>query len=902
MPKRWLAYHPLALWFALAVSFCWKLHAQDTIPRYSAGDTLFYALPTEITHAAPFSDELFAAPAKPKIGLVLTGGGARGLSQIGVLQALQEAGIEPNCIVGTSIGSIIGGLYAGGYSIDRLKSTASSLDWRILMRLSDETSREYIAIDQRPSNDRSIFTLRFDGLKPVLPIAVSNGQNLTNILNELALQGIYHERSFDRLRVPYRAISTDLYSGSRVVLSSGSLAEAMRASATVPVLYSPVMIDSMALVDGGLRSNIPTDVARAIGCDIVIVVNTVSKLRTKEEIANPLQTLDQVLNIVMDHSYEAQLADADFVVNPVPDGIQSTEFELSDSLVSMGYSTMKAKIPELKAAITRLLFKDIDRLFERVNYGAQNGGSTPPSRLPEEVKTRMVESLLKDGVKSLTLGSFDGQTLKIQEELHPRIKRIVIEGIDRSGGHDYPQSFKPDSTLRYCAAGIKKICEQLLSGYRSQGYSLATVEEIDFDPADGALHLFLDDGRIGRILVEGNTRTDPVVILREFPIAEGEVFTIRDARTGLENISGLNLFHHVDFEIRETDSLPTLVLQVEERSAYTLQFGLHINNERNAQLLTELRDANFFGTGSDLSILFFGGVLNQTYRLRYTTNRLLYTDLRLDAEAYYDTYEYKQYVEVGGLPGNQFDRDVRDTYDRTVYGAKSSVGYYIERFGLVTGGIRYEQQRVEFDDEERARERHRLVAISVGTTIDTQDKQPYPSEGVYMEAQYTSAQTSLGSEVAFSKFSFQYDLFVSGIDDRLTFHPRVLFGSGDNTMPMAEEFRLGGMRTFYGARENEYTGRQMFLGSFEIRYLLPVQFLFESYASVRYDLGRTWETPESIKFEALRHGVGFALGLDTPIGPADFAIGKSFYFQDNIDFPIVLGSTYLYFSIGVGFP
>ena len=172
----------------------------------NTGDAFVVTVPT--TGPLQPGDTISAARAgNPKIGLVLSGGGSRGIAQIGVLRALEEAGIAPDFIVGTSVGSIVGGLYASGYSPHRLEQVIRGVDWNNALQMSDEADRTTLAVDQKPVSDRSIFSLRFDGLQPVIPIAVSNGQRLTNTLNELALQGTTHARSFDDLHVSFRAVA-----------------------------------------------------------------------------------------------------------------------------------------------------------------------------------------------------------------------------------------------------------------------------------------------------------------------------------------------------------------------------------------------------------------------------------------------------------------------------------------------------------------------------------------------------------------------------------------------------------------------------------------------------------------------------------------------------------------------
>ncbi|MBI3786869.1 MAG: patatin-like phospholipase family protein, partial [Ignavibacteriales bacterium] len=226
---------------------------------------------------------------RPKVALVLSGGGARGVAAIGVLKALEKLEIPVDFIAGTSVGSIVGGLYASGYSTQQLQRMVDTTNWNEVLSFNDDARRSDLFLDQKQAKDRSILTVRFEKLQPIIPQSFSTGQRLTNFLNLLALQGIYHPNpSFDNLRIPFRAVTTDLVSGKMIVIDKGDLAEAMRASMSVPLLFSPVARDdSTRLLDGGLISNIPVDVARDWGADIVIAVDVTSPLRPAANLGAP---------------------------------------------------------------------------------------------------------------------------------------------------------------------------------------------------------------------------------------------------------------------------------------------------------------------------------------------------------------------------------------------------------------------------------------------------------------------------------------------------------------------------------------------------------------------------------------------------------------------------------------
>jgi NTE family protein len=873
-------------------------------------------LSSTISIAAPIAADTamgtqLAIPAAPKIGLVLSGGGSRGIAQVGVLRALEEAGIIPDFIVGTSVGSIVGGLYASGYSPARLEKAIRGVDWNSVLQLSDEADRTSLAVDQKPVSDRSILTLRFDGLQPVIPVAVSNGQRLTNALNELVLQGTRHARDFDRLQIPFRAVATDLISGRRVVLSHGSLAEAIRASSTIPVMFSPVTVDSMSLVDGGLLSNMPVDIAVAQSCDIIIAVNTTSPLRRDTEITNPLEALDQVFNVMMQSRIDEELAPAQIVIAPALDGFIGVDFDHIDSLIVLGYRAGLRMLPALRDSIDARMLRTLPRPSQqRVAYRV-----IPSSARFEKdswfdaahdiaaVYQKAVEMRNRDDVLSLELHFAPDGSIRFLIEDSPRVAGVVLHGCTLLGDAAIAGIESKFRNAPWHPAASSEIERYVLEDYRDAGYSLAAVDSIRLH--QDTVHVFLREGRIGNIFVRGNTRTDRVVILRELPIAAGEIFRIDALKLGMDNLASLNLFHYVTFDVEPNGLAADIVIRVIERSSQMLQVGLLVDDERNAQVGLQLRDANIFGTGTELAATFFSGDKNRRYGIRYSTNRLFYTPFSFQVQGYYGFRDYNNYKDVADLPAHRFEREVASVNRHLTYGGAAAFGLYVERIGNLLGTFRYEQQNVRTDQIRRADadvvdETNRIVSLSLSSTIDTQNRYPYPETGLYFKAEYRSAQAPLGSDVAFSRIESVYEFYVPLVARDLVIHPRVLFGYGDKTMPRSEEFRLGGLSSFLGMRENEFNGRQLAVGSLEFRYRLPINILFDSYLSLRYDLGRTWANPELIKIQDLRHGAGLILGLDTPIGPADFAVGRSFYFlRNNASNPVRWGPLNMYFSIGV---
>lgn len=878
-------------------------------------DSSIIQLPLRFTTPSNVSSIGFHELRKPKIGIVLSGGGARGFAQIGVLKALEEANIPIDFIAGTSIGSIIGGLYATGYSVDELRRTINEIDWRSLLSFTENENRDALLIDKKPLTDRSILSIRFDGLRPVLPIAVSNGQKLTNLLNLLLLKSRFRPKnSFDELPIQFRCVTTDLLSGKRIVLSDGNLVEAMRASATWPVFYAAVHRDSMALVDGGLLSNFPVDVAKEYACDIILAVNTTSEFRSLEQMKNPLETLDQVFNIMMARTNDDQAKLADFLISPSLTDFSSFNFSSPDSIIERGYLATKKIIPDLLKRIENKNYSIITSSFSEDEKSEVRfaGLDIAPSlhiwenelRSPREIALQMA-AMYATGKYESIVARRTASTLKsdytIYTEHRKTIDQIAFEGVKRLSIDSLIERNASYHGANLCNTAVLAIMKNTLSFYRENGLSLAMIDSIWYEEEEKLLTLQINEGIIENIIVEGNLRTMPIVILREFQLSAGDIFTYDKAKKGLERITALGLFHQVNLEIEHHAQNHTLHIKVEERSSQLMRFGVRIDDERNAQFSIDARDENLFGGGSELALSFFGGFQNRLYSLDYNSNRIFYTDFLFNTKFFWGFRDYNVYEDKRDLPRTQFERINSGTYRREGYGGTASIGTYIQRFGNLTATLRYEHQTIRTIKQNIAlEEKQRVVSITLGTRFDSQDRVPFPRDGVKFNAYYEAAQTAFGSEAAFTKLFFNYEFFASS-SERHTLHPRIQFGYGDKTLPLAEQFILGGQSSFYGMRENEFFGRQIFSASMEYRYLLPFQILFDSYISFRYDIGTTWEVPEQIKFRDLRHGIGFSVALDTPIGPSEFGVGKSFLFiRDLPNTELSLGPTRLYFSIGVG--
>lgn len=853
----------------------------------------------------------------PRVTLILSGGGARGISQIGVLKAFEMHNIPIDFIVGTSMGSIIGGLYACGYAADELKAIVDSTDWAETLSLTDEARRADLFVDQKAARERSFLVIRFDGLRPIIPSSISSGQRLTNMLNRLILKGYYRPMSsFDDLKVPLRVVVTDLVSGRRIVLGSGSLTEALRASATVPLVFSPVKKDSMLLMDGGLVSNIPIDVARQQQSDLIIAVNTTSGFRTAEQLSAPWETADQIITIMQQLSNQEELRRADIIVTPELGDHLSTDFTNLDSLVQLGQEAGEAKIKEIRSRLwgppyansgTASIMKEDDTLDFKGDPIPDTMKQTILSSRGIGIDERTIRGHLADiyslgdyaDVYAEVRADSAGSHASYVTKYNPMLAGIRFEGTSALQDSLLEKEFTPFVGKVINNYDCRRALEWVLRRYRDEGYSLARIAGVEFNEEADIATIRIDEGRITELRIEGNETTKDYVILREFPLAEGDLFSLRKADEGINHIMSTSLFQQALLSVSYENDKPILTIKVRERSPELARFGLRVDNERNTQVSVDLRNDNLRGTGTEIGFDFAGGARNRQFTLEYKSNRIFNSYFTFDIKAYHRLRDIFTYAD-GSSPGlNCWVRDQVGEYGEIKYGGSLTLGTQVGRLGNVTGEVRFEQQEIEgISGTGYNPESFQFTGLRLGSTIDTENRYPFPTDGMFMKTYYETALVGLGKGVSYSKLFFTYEYFTTHFGVH-TIHPKITFGYASETMPLSEQFSIGGQQSFFGLREDDRRGRQVFLINFEYRLALPFKIIFDTYLKLRYDLGSVWRVREDILWRDLHHGIGAELALDTPIGPATFVVGRSFLLQRNLpNNPLSLGPYQAYFSIG----
>ena len=326
-----------AAWLAIVSG----ANAQNAVGAVSPGEA---SAPATLKDLSGLS-----GPHRPRIGLVLSGDGARGAAHIGVLKVLEELHIPIDAIAGTSMGAVVGGLYASGLSAREIESVMTSLNWQDAFR--DRPPREDLTFRRKQEDQNFLvkFPLGLRGRHIQLPKGLIQGQGLNQMLRRLTLP-VAHITRFDDLPTPFRAVATDLETGEAVILDSGDLTTAMHASVSAPGVFAPVERDGRLLVDGGISENIPIDVARKMGVDILIVVDVGFPLLTRDKLTSAPVISNQMLAILIQKNSRQQLETLtknDIVIAPQLGDTSSFDFGIFSRIITTGEIAARESETEL---------------------------------------------------------------------------------------------------------------------------------------------------------------------------------------------------------------------------------------------------------------------------------------------------------------------------------------------------------------------------------------------------------------------------------------------------------------------------------------------------------------------------------------------------------------------------
>ncbi len=288
---------------------------------------------------------------RPKVGLVLSGGGASGLAHIGVIKVLEELEIPIDYVAGTSMGSIVGGMFAMGYTAAEMEKIALEMDWEAM--LADAVPRNDLTFEYKEQLEKYFYDFPINQGKLQLPSGLIAGTNITNMLAGVTWPA-YKIRLFSQLPRPFLCIGADVVTGQEVVITSGNLHDALRASMAIPTVFTPVEVNGKLLIDGGFINNFPADHLKAMGADIIIGIDVQRELYKKTELHSIIPILKQISTLTREDINARNRLLCDVLIRPSTPGASTLTFGLADSIIRNGERTARAQWISLKKLADKL--------------------------------------------------------------------------------------------------------------------------------------------------------------------------------------------------------------------------------------------------------------------------------------------------------------------------------------------------------------------------------------------------------------------------------------------------------------------------------------------------------------------------------------------------------------------
>ncbi|MFD1094402.1 patatin-like phospholipase family protein [Salegentibacter chungangensis] len=350
-----------------------------------------------------------------KIGLVLSGGGAKGLAHIGALKVIEDAGIRIDYIGGSSMGAIIGGLYASGYSASELDSIFHTTNFNILIQ--DDLPRSAKTFYEKEDSEKYAITLPFDDFKLSFPSGLSKGQNIYNLMSRLTMH-VSNVDDFNDLPIPFFCVAADIETGEEVILDEGSLAKAVSASGAIPSIFSPVKIDGRLLTDGGVANNYPVEELRDRGAEVIIGVDVQDSLVDREELRSVFEILTQISNFRTISDMREKIPKTDIYIKPDITEFSILSFDDGDAIIDSGAVATQKRFEELKDLAARQVKerRDINvpkiDTFQISTLTLEGNNTYPRSYIQGKLKlkffTKFTFKDLNEGVNNLSAtGNFD---------------------------------------------------------------------------------------------------------------------------------------------------------------------------------------------------------------------------------------------------------------------------------------------------------------------------------------------------------------------------------------------------------------------------------------------------------------------------------------------------------------
>jgi NTE family protein len=873
-------------------------------PCYPEQTVIRFTLDYQTIHGGLKVPAVSVADGTPRLGLALAGGGAKAAAAVGVLKVLEQEGIPVAAVAGTSMGAAVGGLFAAGYRGAEIERIFLANDWNDIF--NDKPARSFLTQEQKEAGSKHLLEFTFREGRFIPPYGLTAGQKLTNLLVARTLAASFEaDLDFNRLKVPFRAIATDIETGEAVVLDSGLLHDAVRASTAIPLVFQPVEVRGRLLVDGGLVNNLPVDVARSLASDVVIAVDASAKLEKKERLVSIVEIMSQSISLQVRRESERQAARADLLILPDTSEFSFTDFPAMKSIINRGEDAARAALPRIRELMKpkKPIAGDGERYhITSLSVRGNNAVSDVTLRLalapvlsPREATGPEIRKTLAGVYR---LGHFSDVSLSLQKEGAGHLALLTVKenplitAITVTGNTVIPKaSFlsaldwqlgKPLNATR-AAAELDKIVET----YRNAGYLLARVERTQIKE-DGTLELVLYEGRVDSIMLTGHTKTSRYLIRRETLTRAGKPLNFEDAAYDIQHLYALDYFESLSVDAaRSGQGGLDLTLKIKEKPANRIRLGLRYDLEDHFTGLTDLMVDNVGGRGVKVFLnTRYGNYTDATFG--YRSPVVLRTNFLHTIDAFYRDRNYFIYENKHKV----------QELDITRKGAEVAFGYQWFRFGDTYLRYRFvSDTATELLGAAPPEEEARIGTWAFLSTVDTRDSSTFPHQGTLFKFSYETADPAYGGNAEYRKTSLHAQAFVPA-GERHTVMLEAAGGAGSGNIPYEEKYGIGGAdylisMPLLGYQRREFTGDNLlsFSAAYRFRILdYQLSLLKAVYLNLAYQAGNVWNTRDQMSFHDLRTGAGIGLHADTIVGPAklDFARGEerryALYFSAGFDF------------------
>jgi len=761
---------------------------------------------------------------RPKIGIALAGGAALGFSHLGVLEMIDSLNIPVDFVAGTSMGGIVGGLYSIGYDVDELRTIAINTNWNDVF--TDMPSRDLMPYFEKKNTGRYQLEFALDGITPVIPSGLIMGQKVSLTFSSLTY-GYENFKSFDDLPIPFRCVAVDLVTGKEVILSKGSLSKAMRATMSIPSVFSPVVYGDSLLIDGGVLNNFPVNIVKDMGADIIIGLNLVYPQKTKEDYNSLFEVLDRTTEIPRSSILNANINSCDIYIEQYTGGLSLMDFD-------------SVKIPEIiqRGTDAANLNKEYFLMLEKY---LQKWSSR---RLKYVGDKKKISGIVIKGNKTLDLDVIKNDLNLAENQLFDEqvLKQRISQLIDRKVYK------KVDYACTEISDGDLKI------ELKIEEYKLPLIYSVD---------------------IRGNKELEFAFVYSNLGIKPGDKFNTSTIENKINSLYSLGYFEIITYEIGGLkDGAVELIINVKEKPTRTGFVGFRYNDFHQLVGAIGIQATSLFFSGLRVEAeLQFAG-LSQIFTKIYYPSRSMDIPIYPFLSGLYKNIPISAYDERGKKFAQYKDR---------AWKFSAGIGFPLSKYGIFETSYGVEWMNISADIASETSDivfptwRDNLHLIQFSLDFDLLDDALIPTRGMRIQAETEISSKRLGSDLGYARTSISGDWYGTlGGDHTMMIGGAFMLQWRDT--PQYKWFNIGGPQSFVGYDYYQTNGSRFLIAKMEYRYAFKKDIFIKILGNVGFDYNLG--TPSQQKVGKPLSGAGIGLMFDSILGPVEFiaALGdKSSY-------------------------